>query len=63
MRQIIHIIRKDDLIKEKKEALHKETDYLLLTLYQAMNDKDAKEHKKCMDRLHEIQNELIELAK
>lgn len=58
MRKVVHIIRKEDLIKEKRETLKNEQDYLLLTLYQAMHDRDTKEHKKCMDRLGEIHSEL-----
>lgn len=59
MRKVVHIIRKADFDKEQRETLKLEQDYLLLTLFQAINDGDSDEHKKCVDRLGEIHNELI----
>lgn len=57
MRQIVKIIRKADVVKEKMEVLERETDYLLATLYQAMQEKNEKEKGNCIARLKELHNE------
>lgn len=58
MRQLIKIIRKEDLIKEKINNLNLEIDYLLLSLFQAMQINDEDEKLKCKSRLGEIHNEM-----
>lgn len=58
MHQSMKIIRKSDIEKQQMQILHLETDYLLLTLFQAMDKNDNKEIIQCKCRLKEIQDEV-----
>lgn len=61
MKQVIRVVRKDEIIKEMRYVLSLETDYLLATLHQAMEQNDEKEKEKCIRRLKEIQEELVRI--
>ena len=61
MRQVVHIIRKEDLEKEKIQTLKMELDYELASLYDAMTNKDEKEISASKTRLAEIHQLLEEL--
>lgn len=60
MRQVVKIIRKEN-DKDKIEVLKMETDYLLSTLHQAIEENDEKEKDKCIGRLSEIHEEIKKL--
>lgn len=60
-RKMTKIIRKADVIKERKKVLELEIDYELSSLYQAMQKEDENEVEKCKNRLKEIQEELADL--
>ncbi len=62
MRQVIHIVRKDEMDKERKHLLELELDYFLATLHDAMDRQDEKEMAGVKHRLLEITNELKELS-
>ncbi|OZS79163.1 hypothetical protein CF394_01715 [Tetzosporium hominis] len=62
MRQVIHIVRKDEMDKERKHLLELELDYFLATLHDAMDRQDEKEMACVKHRLLEITNELKELS-
>ena len=62
MRQVIHIVRKDEMDKERKHLLELELDYFLATLYDAMERQDEKEMVGVKHRLLDITNELKELS-
>ncbi|MET0959350.1 MAG: hypothetical protein ABWX58_03395 [Psychrobacillus psychrotolerans] len=61
MRQVVHIIRKEDLEKEKIQTLKMELDYELATLYDAMTTNNEKEINGSKTRLAEIHQLLEEL--
>lgn len=61
MRQVVHIIRKEDLEKEKIQTLKMELDYELATLYDAMTTNNEKEINGSKNRLAEIHKLLEEL--
>ncbi|WP_313891421.1 hypothetical protein [Psychrobacillus sp.] len=61
MRQIVHIIRKNDVEKEKIQTLKLELDYQLASLFDAMNSKNEKEIHDTKQRLIEIHQLLEEL--
>lgn len=61
MRQVVHIIRKEDLEKEKIQTLKMELDYELATLYDAMTTNNEKEINESKNRLAEIHQLLEEL--
>ncbi|QUG40953.1 hypothetical protein KD050_16910 [Psychrobacillus sp. INOP01] len=61
MRQVVHIIRKEDLEKEKIRTLKMELDYELATLFDAMTSKNDKEISASKTRLAEIHQLLEEL--
>jgi len=61
MRQVVHIIRKEDLEKEKIQTLKMELDYELASLYDAMTNKNEKEIIASKTRLVEIHQLLEEL--
>ena len=61
MRQVVHIIRKEDLEKEKIQTLKMELDYELATLYDAMTSENEKEINTSKTRLAEIHQLLEEL--
>ena len=61
MRQVVHIIRKEDLEKEKIQTLKLELDYELATLFDAMTTNNEKEISGSKTRLAEIHQLLEEL--
>lgn len=61
MRELVKIFKKHDSQEERTRLLGLETDYLLSTLYQAMEEMNEKEKEKCIARLKEIQDELAAL--
>ncbi|MCK1996303.1 hypothetical protein SAMN04487786_1522 [Paenisporosarcina quisquiliarum] len=61
MRQVVHIIRKEDMEKEKIQTLKMELDYELATLFDAMTNKNEKEISASKNRLAEIHQLLEEL--
>ncbi|MFJ7970606.1 hypothetical protein [Psychrobacillus sp. NPDC096389] len=61
MRQVVHIIRKNDMEKEKIQTLKLELDYQLATLYDALNDQNEKEITEAKMQLTEIHRLLKEL--
>lgn len=62
MRQVIHIIRKDELDRERKMMLEHDLDYFLISLHDAMEKQDAKEIEGVKMKLIDITNELKELS-
>ncbi|MFC5602929.1 hypothetical protein [Sporosarcina koreensis] len=58
MKQVVHIIRKAEIEKEYVKLLHLELDYELATLYDAVQESDAKQIEKSKTRLTEIHGEL-----
>lgn len=58
MKQVVHVIRKADVEKEYVKVLQLELDYELATLFDAMQQNDEKEERKCKKRLAEIHREL-----
>lgn len=58
MKKMTKIIRKIDIEKQYAQILKLETDYLLASLWTAMQNKDEKEIDLCKKRLKEIQDEL-----
>ncbi len=61
MRQVVHIIRKYDMEKEKIQTLKLELDYQLATLYDAMQKNDEDEIKETKNQLNELHKLLEEL--
>ncbi|QFF98332.1 hypothetical protein PB01_05570 [Psychrobacillus glaciei] len=61
MRQVVHIIRKNDLEREKIFTLKLELDYELATLFDAISNKNEKEIYQTKVKLMEIHNSLKEL--
>lgn len=61
MRQVVHIIKKNDLEKEKIQTLKLELDYELSTLFDAMTSQNKKDVDNSMVRLKEIHKLLGEL--
>lgn len=61
MRQVVHIIRKNDLEREKIQTLKLELDYQLATLFDAMENQDEKEIQETKVQLTEIHRLLKEL--
>jgi len=61
MRQVVHIIRKENMEKEKIQTLKMELDYELATLFDAMTSKNEKEISDSKTRLAEIHQLLEEL--
>ena len=65
MKQVVHIIRKYDMEKEKIQTLKLEMDYQLATLYDAMqegNEEEINETKKHLTELHKSLDELNAFA-
>ncbi|WP_019416089.1 hypothetical protein [Paenisporosarcina sp. TG20] len=58
MKQIVHIIRKEDLEKKLILGLKLELDYELASLFDAMHKKNQTEIDKSKGRLSEIHSEL-----
>lgn len=61
MRQVVHIIRKNDMEKEKIQTLKLELDYQLATLYDALSTQNEKEIIEAKMQLTEIHRLLEEL--
>jgi hypothetical protein len=61
MRQVVHIIRKNDMEKEKIQTLKLELDYQLATLYDALSNQNEKEITEAKMQLTEIHRLLEEL--
>ncbi|WP_342525946.1 hypothetical protein MKY84_10480 [Chryseomicrobium sp. FSL W7-1435] len=61
MRQVIHIVRKDEMDKQRKQLLELELDYFLVSLHDAMERQDEIEIEGVKHRLFEITNELKEI--
>ncbi len=61
MRQVVHIIRKYDMEKEKIQTLKLELDYQLATLHEAMQNNDEEEISDTKEQLKEIHKLLEEL--
>lgn len=62
MRQVIHIVRKDEMDRERKNLLELDLDYFLATLHDAMARQDVNEIEGVKQKLTEITNELKELT-
>lgn len=58
MKQVVKMIRKSDIEKQYMRMLELELDYELATLYDAMQQNDAKDIVRSKKRLAEIQKEL-----
>lgn len=58
----VKVVRKVDTDKQLIEALLKDLDYELSSLFIAMDKDDEKEIKKSKERLDEIRGELIALG-
>lgn len=58
MKQVVHVIRKADVEKEYVKVLRLELDYELATLFEAIQQDDAKQIMKSKKRLQEIHREL-----
>ncbi len=58
MKQVVHVIRKADVEKEYVKVLHLELDYELATLFDAVEQDDAKQIMKSKNRLQQIHREL-----
>jgi hypothetical protein len=58
MKQVVHIVRKEDVEKKIINGLQLELDYELASLFDAMQMKNDAEIVKSKDRLAEIHNEL-----
>lgn len=58
MKQVVHIIRKNEIEKEYVKLLHLELDYELATLHDAVQEEDGKQMEKSKTRLTEIHSEL-----
>lgn len=62
MRQVIHIVRKDEIDKQRKQMLELDLDYFLASLHDAIERQNKKEIEGVKHRLFEITNELKELS-
>lgn len=58
MKQVVHIVRKEDLEKKLILGLKFELDYELASLFDAMQKENQKEIDKSKSRLSEIHSEL-----
>lgn len=58
MKQVVKMIRKSDIEKQYTRMLELELDYELATLYDAMQQNNAKDIVRSKKRLAEIQKEL-----
>ena len=58
MKQVVHIIRKEDVEKKMILGLKLELDYELASLYDAIQNENQFEIDKCKGRLGEIHKEL-----
>ncbi|WP_017379522.1 hypothetical protein [Paenisporosarcina sp. TG-14] len=58
MKQVVHIVRKEDLEKKLILGLKFELDYELASLFDAMQKENQKEIDKSKSRLGEIHSEL-----
>lgn len=62
MRQVIHIVRKDEMDRERKHLLELDLDYFLGTLHDAMVRNDVNEIEGIKSKLTDITRELKELS-
>lgn len=62
MRQVIHIVRKDEMDRERKYLLELDLDYFLATLHDAMAQNDVAEIEGIKQKLRDITNEIKELS-
>ena len=62
MRQVIHIVRKVEMDRERKHFLELDLDYFLATLHDALNRNDVEEIEGIKRKLTDITNELKELT-
>ncbi|MFC4353694.1 hypothetical protein ACFO0S_01275 [Chryseomicrobium palamuruense] len=62
MRQVIHIVRKDEMDRERKYLLELDLDYFLATLHDAMSRNDVAEIEGVKHKLRDITNEIQELS-
>lgn len=62
MRQVIHIVRKDEMDRERKHLLELDLDYFLATLHDAMARNDVNEIEGIKSKLTDITRELKELS-
>ena len=58
MKQVVHIIRKEDVEKKMILGLKLELDYELASLYDAMQTQNQNEYDKSKERLVEIHQQL-----
>jgi hypothetical protein len=58
MKQVVHIIRKEDVEKKLINGLRLDLDYELASLFDAMQIRNELEIIKCKSRLAEIHQEL-----
>lgn len=61
MKQVVHVVRKQDLAKKQAYVLQLELDYELASLYDAMQREDEADKVKSIERLKQIQQELEDL--
>lgn len=61
MKQLMNTLKKRDYEKERKAVLRLEMDYELLTLFDAMNEKNEKQKLKSKQKLEKIRTELLRL--
>ncbi len=61
MKQLMNTLRKRDFEKERKAVLRLEMDYELLTLFDAMMEKNEIQKAKSKEKLEKIRTELLRL--
>ncbi|MDQ0155861.1 hypothetical protein [Robertmurraya andreesenii] len=61
MKQLMNTLRKRDFEKERKAVLRMEMDYELLTLFDAMMEKNEIQKAKSKEKLEKIRTELLRL--
>lgn len=61
MKQLMNSLRKRDFEKERKAVLRMEMDYELLTLFDAMMEKNEIQKAKSKEKLERIRTELLRL--
>ncbi|GAA0338609.1 hypothetical protein GCM10008967_31100 [Bacillus carboniphilus] len=61
MKQLMHTIKKKDQEQQRLAVLRLELNYELAVLYEAMQNDDNDQARKCKEQLKRIRNELIQL--
>ncbi|MDQ0214795.1 hypothetical protein J2S13_001192 [Oikeobacillus pervagus] len=61
MKQVASGKKKKSKAQERLAVLRLELDYELAVLYEAIQEKNEKQMKKCKQKLHELRNEFIQL--